>query len=618
MRIKSLLATAALTVFLPLIFSPLAAQCVIDSTATPNVQALYPDTLLPAQGCEFYDVDITFVFPRDTTVAIFPGQNVTLAFLSFTIDGLAGLPQGMSWECNLAPDCYYDLDPNNPMPDSVGCIRIYGTPTIPSNYQIVAYVTANLELVGDQPTTFELALDVLPCQFTGDCYTYSTSTNCLPAELTVSNQVASNGKAGFDYDWSFSGSNGFTYATSDENPLPITLTQPGDYIIDYTATVDTLGFILTDAIIEAVNCSDLIDAGDLYWILKDPAGTQLVNTDGNQIVNGGANLPLSTNLPVFVLDTGTYEFQVWDHDDVGNDDGCADGTGGGGASVFFTIPFAGSGPLTVTNNGLRVSFDILHPIDTIHCADTVHIDALPVIPEILVAGDAVICNGDSTQLTTAMADSIQWYKDGLPLLNAHDSVLTVATAGNYTVEVIDPQSLCTRLSASQLVSVNTTLVPSIAFDGNSTFTVASPNAQFVYTWYRDSVAVGTGASYTATGSGTYHATATSSATGCESGPSAPIEATLTGLESLAGMIGDFRVFPNPNTGEFAIEMEVFQPQAIRLQLIDLLGKIVREQSLPAQTGLIHQEWNVTTLPAGIYLLRVDMGSGSLHRKIIIR
>ena len=619
MRIQTLLATAAFAVSFSFLFTPLAAQCVIDPNIPAGVQGIYPDTLPPAQGCEFYDVDLTFVFPRDTTVQVFPGQNVTLAFKSFRIDGLAGPPQGVDWGWNLVPDCFYDLNPSNPAPDSVGCIRIYGTPTIPSSYPIVAYVTANLELVGNQPTTFELRLDVLPCQFTGDCYTYSTNTNCQPASLTVSNNVPSNGKAGFGYQWAFSGPGGFAYTTGDENPLPQMLTQAGDYFLSYRATVDTVGFILTEATIENVNCSDLLDAGDLYWILKNPAGTVLLSTQANPVTNGGANLPLVTNLPNFMLDTGTYEFQVWDYDAIGNDDGCADGTGGGGASVFFTIPFAGGGgPLTVINNGLTVTFDILHPIDTIRCTDTIRIDALPVVPEITVLGDAAICEGDTTQLFTTTSDSIQWYKDGLPLLDAHDPTLTVTEAGSYTVEAIGAQSLCTRISMPQAISVYTTLVPSIAYDGNSTFLVAAPNAQFVYTWYRNGVMAGTGASFTATASGAYHATATNNATGCESGPSAAIDATITGLESLAGLASDFRVFPNPNTGDFRIEFEALQVQPMRLRLIDLMGKTVHEEVLPAQAGSISRDWRLSQLAAGMYLLRLESGSSNIQRKVIIR
>ncbi len=617
MRIHTLLAIAISIFTLYLTPVPLVAQCVPDSTL-PYVDGIYPDTLAPAQGCDFYDVDITFVFPQDTTAEIFPGQFVTLAFNSFTIDGLAGLPQGMSWECNLAPGCVYDTDPDNPVPDSVGCIRIFGTPTIPSTYQIVAYVTANLELVGDQPTTFELELEVLPCQFTGDCYTYSTTSNCEPAELSVENNVLSNGKAGFSYGWSFTGPNGFSYQTADENPLPQQLTDAGDYIIDYTATVDTLGFILTDATISAVNCSDLIDAGDIYWILKNPADSILVNTDGNQIVNGGSNLPIVTNLPNFVLDTGTYEFQVWDHDDIGNDDGCADGTGGGGASVFFTIPLTSPGPLTVINNGLTVTFDILNPIDTITCSDTIRIDALPAIPQITTPGSDIICDGDTAWLTTDFADSLQWYRDGLPLLNAHDTVLMVMEAGSYSVEVINPETLCTQLSDGFTMTVNTTPVPSIAFDGNQTFTVASPNTDYTYTWYKDDVAVGMGDPFVGNSTGTYHATATDNATGCESGPSAPIEAMITALDALAGLASDIRISPNPNSGQFQIELNLLQAQQLQLRMTDIYGKAVYAEQLPPQSGWVNRTWNLDHLPAGIYLIHFEWESGSLHRKVVIQ
>ncbi len=77
------------------------AQCVID-TLVPRVPGIYPDSIPPFTGCNYGEVDVTFVFPRDTTTTI-GGQTVTVPFFSFTINGVAGLPQGMGWQCDLQP-----------------------------------------------------------------------------------------------------------------------------------------------------------------------------------------------------------------------------------------------------------------------------------------------------------------------------------------------------------------------------------------------------------------------------------------------------------------------------------------------------------------------------------
>ncbi|MEZ4685261.1 MAG: hypothetical protein R3B47_04110 [Bacteroidia bacterium] len=198
------------------------APCAVDTTAPLGTPGIYPDPLTAVPACQFADMDVTFVFPRDTTAS-----GVTLPFLEFEILNVAGLPNGMSWECNLQPDCIYDLRSTNPNPDTVGCIRLFGTPSLPGTYPLTVQMNVTLPLVGTRPGTYDALLLVGPCKRNGSCYDLVLNTTCAPATLALTNQSPSNGKAGFTYNWMVTGPNGFNNQTNLENPPAATLSDPG-------------------------------------------------------------------------------------------------------------------------------------------------------------------------------------------------------------------------------------------------------------------------------------------------------------------------------------------------------------------------------------------------------
>ncbi|MEL6670980.1 MAG: T9SS type A sorting domain-containing protein [Bacteroidota bacterium] len=606
----------ALTAFFSLFsFSLLQAQCVID-TLVPNVPGIYPDTFPPAEGCEFYSQDVTFFFPKDTTLDVF-GNPFTAPFESFHITGIAGLPLGMDWECN-TDSCFYDLSAGNPVPDTLGCVRFFGTPTIPATYPIVVYINARVKVLNniiEQQATYETSIVVEPCEFIGSCYTYTVSSNCQPAQLDISNNVPSGGKDGFSYNWQVQGPNGFSYQTSDENPFPQSLNDAGTYTISYSATVDTIGFILDSVVIEKIGCEDFLDAADLYWKLFDPSQNEIVNTSNNVLSNIGDNLPLNTGIGPLFLDTGLYEFQVFDQDNLIADEGCADGMTGGSGSVFVNIPPVSSGPVTIVSDSLIVTFYINNPISVIACQDTFQLDSLPLMPAI-AADTNRVCQGDTAWLMTSSSDSIQWYRNGLPLLNAHDPMYPATLDGFYTVEVISRASLCSATSQGFTVEIFSVQAPSIAFDGLN-MSIASPDPALRYDWYNDDdVYVGSGTPFALPASDSYYAVAVDTATGCQSGPSATILSVLTPLEDELGEI-TLEVYPNPTAGQVKLRWEAAAAGELSLRLTDMMGRSLFQEDLGrvAANGQTSYQWQ--DLPAGIYLLMLNWEGRSFTQKLLI-
>ena len=595
----------------------LYSQCVIDSLV-PNTSGIYPEIPPPAPGCEFYETDITFVLPRDTMVNIV-GQMVRIPFQTFKIEGVAGLPLGMDWVCNLDTSCLYDVSPGNPNPDSVGCIRIFGTPIVPNTYPIVVYITATVDFLGtprQEQSTFETELTVEPCIFAGSCYSYTVSSNCQPGILELTNNLPSSGKSGYEYQWQVTGPGGFNYATQDENPFPQTLTEAGEYIISYDATIDTIGYFLDSVIITQVGCSDIADPADLYWILKNPAGVEIVNTSGNVLSNSGNNLPLNTGIGGILLDTGLYELQVWDKDNVIADAGCATNSQGSGASVFFSIPPVNTGIVSVSMNSLSVDLGISNPVHSFSCTDSFQVESLPVVP-LIEADTNRICEGVRLALTTQSQDSLQWYLDGLPLLNATDTFYNAYLEGTYTLEAINRNTLCAVSSTGFDLEIFSVDVPSIAYDGNMTLSVGSPSGALRYDWYRKGFGLaGSGSPFTVAKSGIYYARAVDTTTGCFSPNSAELSIILSGVNPLEEQIRSWHIYPNPNIGSFMIELSLREPLEIDILITDMLGREVFRKNGQQPFWQLKEEIRLHKPSPGMYWVHLQ-NAGLRTRKAIV-
>ena len=75
-----------------------------------------------------------------------------------------------------------------------------------------------------------------------------------------------------------------------------------------------------------------------------------------------------------------------------------------------------------------------------------------------------------------------------------------------------------------------------------------------------------------------------------------------------GNFQNWRILPNPSTGEFNLQFQANQGERVQLQLSDALGRMLNNWEIPA-TGF-EQKFNINLTdkiyPNGIYLLRVKM------------
>ncbi len=80
----------------------------------------------------------------------------------------------------------------------------------------------------------------------------------------------------------------------------------------------------------------------------------------------------------------------------------------------------------------------------------------------------------------------------------------------------------------------------------------------------------------------------------------------------------FRLFPNPNTGQFTLEMSGIPQDQVEFVLFNTLGQQLILETADFSTGTLQYNFDVRYLPAAMYTLRVRAGSQSRFVKIALQ
>lgn len=561
------------------------AQCLIDSTQTGA--GVYPDTLPDATAGVPYTIDVTFVMITDT---------LGLTINNFQISNIAGMPVGLSWQCNNAANgCNYD-----PSVSLFGCVNISGTAIVPGNYIMTVTVIADVQLVGAQTIPFDVQLIVLPGTVSNPGFNMVNSVGCDP--LTV--DIINNNPGQAAYLWDFG--NGFQ--SNLENPASQTYTTPGTYVITQTVTPNvTPAWYLTNITVASIpnNYGGFIDDPDMYFLLYDPLGTEVY--DSRPAVDNTFP-PVSFGVPNLLLQNGTYTVHVWDEDGglFGSDDDL-------GTITFAGNGTSGSGTGSVggASGSLIVDYTIFQtPVVPLVATDTIYVYSSPVVPVITASGPLTFCDGDSVTFTVSdSVNLVQWYESNVILIGISGTVFTPSVSGNYSVTVTTPEG-CTATSTVTTVTINPIPVKPTFFVNGNTFTtgVTGLNLQ----WYFNGTAIpgATGSSHIAQISGTYQLCGTD-VNGCVN-----CSDTLVYLGLGIGDIGapEFQIYPNPSDGKFTLLFEELGKKERLLRIRDALGQLVFVTDL---TGTLRYSHPVKLNP-GIYVITLEEEGRRLNRKLVVQ
>lgn len=216
------------------------------------------------------------------------------------------------------------------------------------------------------------------------------------------------------------------------------------------------------------------------------------------------------------------------------------------------------------------------------------------IPSVSVAATStVICSGNQATLTASGATTYSWNTA------ATTTAITISPSANSSYTVTGYNGTCTN-TAVQSVSVNTTPTvnatssATLICDGQSaTLTASGANT---YSWNTTSTNTSVAVSPTTTTS--YTVTGTSN--GCSNTfVISQAVSPCTGVNENVSTLGGILVYPNPNTGEFTIELN--NGSVKNIDVMDLTGRVIVSNT----SSNDKVDFNINTLANGIYYVRIQ-------------
>jgi hypothetical protein len=81
----------------------------------------------------------------------------------------------------------------------------------------------------------------------------------------------------------------------------------------------------------------------------------------------------------------------------------------------------------------------------------------------------------------------------------------------------------------------------------------------------------------------------------------------------------FMVYPNPTTGQVFAQVSSRTDDQIDIQVRNVVGQVVRQESIRTEQGIARVEWEMTAFPSGVYFVQLK-NKGRLLRteKLILR
>ncbi|MFN3529933.1 MAG: T9SS type A sorting domain-containing protein [Bacteroidia bacterium] len=79
-----------------------------------------------------------------------------------------------------------------------------------------------------------------------------------------------------------------------------------------------------------------------------------------------------------------------------------------------------------------------------------------------------------------------------------------------------------------------------------------------------------------------------------------------------------RLYPNPNNGNFMVELQLERPEMIQLEIFDLAGKRLYHKRVNGLQGMETLQIEQSELPAGMYFLRLSGQESAHHSRFVVR
>ncbi|MBW8051180.1 MAG: T9SS type A sorting domain-containing protein [Cytophagales bacterium] len=210
--------------------------------------------------------------------------------------------------------------------------------------------------------------------------------------------------------------------------------------------------------------------------------------------------------------------------------------------------------------------------------------------------------GDSTIATTNVTNTVTGLLAGSYSVTITDANGCPAIGG---VVITEPDSIVLTTGSDSATAGNN--------DGKAWVIVSGGTQPYLYQW-SDSAGQ---TSDTATGlpAGFYTVVVTDS-NGCKDSASVAVS-EITGIFNLLPPLAGFnlQVYPNPNTGQFTLSIDLTKKTNTLIKLYHISGKRIFAESLPNLVGLVNLSLDLSKYPKGIYYLQIVTDGGVITKKV---
>lgn len=297
--------------------------------------------------------------------------------------------------------------------------------------------------------------------------------------------------------------------------------------------------------------------------------------------------------------------------------GTATATAVGGTAPYTYLWNTGATSASISNLAGNATYDVTIT-DANGCQSTAStsIATIPTGPTVSASGTDLLCNGDASGDATASVSggtapfSYSWNN------GATTQSISNLDAGNYDVTITDANGCSNHASvnlteplviAATAVGTNPTTANN---NGSIDLTVSGGTAPYTYNWSNGS----TNEDPSALAAGTYAVTVTD-ANGCET--TASVTLTLPSAIDEPELVESFAIMPNPNTGQFVVQIELAEAKDARVELVDVLGRSLREWNFAAEQQITIPV-DISNQAGGMYLLILRTNDGNMQtRKVTV-
>lgn len=300
-------------------------------------------------------------------------------------------------------------------------------------------------------------------------------------------------------------------------------------------------------------------------------------------------------------------------------DGTATATASGGTAPF--IYSWSNGETSPTATMLPAGTSSCTVTDSNNCISIVQVTlATPTQINLGETHSDVSCNGTGDGSITAIASggtgSLEYSIDGI---NFQTSPLFMGLSGGpHTLTVKDGNGCTEAINLSIAEPAALSLTTSFTIDngncdGTASVAVTGGTNPYNYSWNNGQV--GPGANFIfGLCAGNYNVYVYD-AKGCLD--SAYIDLTTSIEHDIKAGITNLTLYPNPASTQLSVSMDLSSNESIEVSIIDLKGRMVASK-IAQNVSSYKEQFDLSHVTEGLYLLRINTTRGTTSRKIIVK